>query len=145
MRKLLFTLSLAAVVAALMAGLASGAATHRCGTRYTPRCSGPAVVVTPPSLQCKAPGKSVALAPIKASSIAGIRKITIKVDGKTVKTYTFHGSGPQHKTVSGVSISTKGYKAGVHTVTVTTTDVKGKTATRTVRFTVCTVKPAFTG
>jgi hypothetical protein len=145
MRKLLFTLSLAAAIAVVMAGLASGAATSRCGTRYTPRCSGPALSVVPPSLKCKAPGAKVTVAPIKVSSIAGIRRITIKVDGKTVKTYTFHGTGPQHKTISSFSVSTKGLKAGVHTVTVTTTDVKGKSATQTVRFTVCVVKPVFTG
>jgi hypothetical protein len=145
MRKLLSTLSLAAAIAVVTAGLASGAATKRCGTRYTPRCTGPAVVVVPPSLLCKTPGEKVTIAPIKSNSIAGIRKITIKVDGKTVKTFVYHGSGPQHATIKGFSVSTHGLSAGMHTVTVTTTDVRGKMAKRTVRFTVCTVKPAFTG
>lgn len=69
---------------------------------------------------------------------AGIGKITIKLDGKTIKTQT----SPNIK----LTIKPKGLKVGVHTITISVRDKNGKTVTRTIHFRACAPKkPKFTG
>ena len=48
-------------------------------------------------------------------------------------------------TLKNVSVSTRGVKPGLHTVTVTAVDASGRTARRVFRFTICKPKPKFTG
>lgn len=144
MRKVLSTLLIAGAMILAAASLASGASGKRCGTTYTKPCTKPVITThaIPPS--CKAPGKSFTLPTIKFSSNAGIRKIKITLGSKVLKSKTFSGRGPTHYTVKGLKVSTKGLK-GSHTIKVFIKDVNGRTASRTLRFHVCTVKPVFTG
>jgi hypothetical protein len=145
MRKLLFTLLLSAAIALGVASLATARSPARCGTLYTPRCVAPTLTISAPvRLACYPTSKTVPLGTITVNSIAGVKKVTITVDGKVVKTQTYSGRGPQHVTFSGLHVSTTGLKPGVHTVTITTVDNRGKKATHVERFSVCS-PPKFTG
>jgi hypothetical protein len=142
MRKVLVTLFLAAVFFAGLSTLASGA---------TVRCKGPLYCTTKPVITvhslptaCRAPGSTFTLPTIKFSSNAGIRRVTVKLGSKVLKSKTFTGLGPLSYKIKGLKVKTAGLKKGAHTITIFVKDRFGKTRTRTLRFTVCS-PPQFTG
>jgi hypothetical protein len=150
MRKIVFSLVGAVAVLALTASLAVGASkgdprAHAsaplCGTLYTPPCTAPTVVVKS-IVACKNTGTELHF-PITVSGNAGLKSVTVKLGNKTIKTVKYT-SRPKHKSLT-VSVNTHGFKPGVYTLTVKVTDVRGKTHTRVVHFTICTPKPVFTG
>jgi len=136
----------------------------KCGTLYTPGCkpkkhkkhkpkpkpkpkpktTKPKVTV-PMTPGCKSAGPADKLPTITFVSNAGLRKIKVVFEAKTLKVVTFKGKGPGQFKLNGVRVPTKGLAAGAHSVTVTGTDVKGKSVSKTVRFTICQAKPVFTG
>lgn len=144
MRKGLLISTVAGALAIAVASIAVAATGARCGTRYTKACTPPkfTVVLSP---GCRKAGSSVSLPSTTFTSIAGIRSIAVSFAGRSLKTLSFTGRGPQQYTLKGVSIATTGFKPGIYPVTVTIKDVKGKVSTRTVRFSVCRPKPIFTG
>lgn len=144
MRRFLFIACAAGVLAVALSGLASGA-TARCNTTYTPTCTGPAIGNVTLSANCRNSGAVVRLPNITFRSLPGIRSITVKQGSRTIKTKSFKGQGPQRFTLKNVLIHTAGFGPGVHTVTITVKDVRGKKASRTLRFSICRVKPVFTG
>jgi hypothetical protein len=90
-------------------------------------------------------GTRYAVPNITITSNAGIRRIQVTDAPKPVRTITFTGKGPTQFVIKGLGVSTVGLSSGGHVVTVTVTDVKGKTASNTLRFSVCVSKPVFTG
>lgn len=148
MRKVIFTLMVAVAVIAGTASLASGAskpaahaAAAKCGTLYTPTCTPPKAVVASDAA-CRAAGATVNF-PIALSSNSGLRKVTVTFAGKTIKSVTFSGN-PTKKNLS-VGVHTKGLSAGIHSVTVKVTDVRGKSRSSVAHFSICQSKPVFTG
>jgi hypothetical protein len=140
-------IGIAAVVGAIaMSGVDSGATGKRCGTKYTKPCTIPSVNLRTPPVVCHKPSTSFDLPAATLTSLPGMRKIVVTEDGKKVlKSVSFKGQGPQQYSVSRLKISTAGLKSGVHSITITVTDVRGKKASRTVRFSVCASVPVFTG
>jgi hypothetical protein len=145
MRKVLFTFLASGLLVVALSSLANGATAARCGTRYTPACTNPHLTVVPLNLQCHGVGSKFSLSNITASSNSGIRKVVIKVGNKTITSKTYKGNGPTQVTIRGVRVSTAGLGVGIHTITVTTTDIRGHKVTRTLRFTICKPVPIFTG
>jgi hypothetical protein len=145
MRKFLFTIFLVGAVAVAASSFASGATVVRCGTKYTKACTKPAVAVKSLAVACHNTGAKFALPNVTFTSLPGIRSVRVQVGSKTVRLATFGGQGPQQYKLKGVSIQTAGLGSGVHTVTITVTDVKGKKVTRTLRFSICRSVPVFTG
>ena len=144
-RKFLLIGIAVAACAAAMSSLAVGATGARCGTRYTKPCTGPIVTVRTPPVVCQKPGSSFALPSATLSSLPGLRKVVVTEGSKVIKTVTFKGRGPQQYSLKGLTLSTSGLHAGVHSVTITVTDVRGKKASRTLHFSVCAIVPPFTG
>lgn len=144
MRKVLSTLFIAGAFVLALTSLASGASGARCGTLYKPPCTKPTITVHSLPPACTKPGSTITLPNIKFSSNAGIRKVMVKLGSKVLKSKTFTGRGPTHYTIKGLKVSTKGLK-GAHTITISVKDINGRTASRTLRFRVCAVKPVFTG
>lgn len=141
----------AASIAVAAPSASSSAVAQRCGTgQYEKKCTKPTFTYKAPSLKCQAPDAAFNVPTITFTSIAGLRKITVKLGGKTVKTVTFKGNGPTQYKLSGLTIATKGLGAGSHNVEVAAIDVKNKTTSSTMRFVVCkptpvATKPVFTG
>lgn len=79
------------------------------------------------------------------TSNSGIKSITVKEAGRTLKSITFTGQGPTQYSIKGLLVSTAGLKAGGHPVTVKITDVSGRSVSKTLRFSVCVSTPVFTG
>jgi hypothetical protein len=144
MRKVLSTLLIAGALVAALTSLASGATGKRCGTLYKPPCTKPTITVHSLPPACTKPGATITLPTIKFSSNAGIHKVTVKLGSKVLKSKTFSGRGPTHYSIKGLKVSTKGLK-GSHTITISVRDINGRTASRTLRFNICAVKPVFTG
>lgn len=142
-RKALFISFVAGVLAVGVSSLASGA-TARCNTRYTPACTGPVIGNATISAACRNRGTTIRLPNITFRSLPGIRTISVKVGSRKITSRTFKRPGPQRFTLRNVRINTAGFGSGVHRVTVTVTDVRGKKATRTLRFAICR-PPVFTG
>jgi hypothetical protein len=114
----------------------------RCGTLYTPACKKPTIVVHS-KVVCEHTGTTIHF-PISLHGNAGLRKVVIKVGGRTITTKKFKG-GPVNRSLV-VAVNTRGSKPGLFTLTVAITDVRGKTVTRTAHFTICKPKPpVFTG
>jgi hypothetical protein len=150
LRKLILTLGAGAALALGTAGVADGAVSHashaRCGGTYTPACSKPKIAFPTPSAACTTAGGFYKLPTLTFTSVAGIRSITLSLGGPSaVKSITFTGGGPTQYKVQGVKIPTKGLPAGPQHITITVKDIKGKTASTMLRFSVCTAKPVFTG
>lgn len=143
MRKVLSTLLIAGALVIGLSSLANGAQGPRCGTLYTPTCTRPHITARGPA-GCRAPKKTFQLSPIRFSSNAGIRRITVKLGSKILKSKHFSGRGPTQYTVRHLKVHTTGLASGGHTITISVTDVKGKTTRDTIRFTVCP-PPKFTG
>ena len=145
MRRLILTLVGAATVALGVASLASGATVVRCkpGT-LTVICTRPVLISPPFGVACHVGGTRVTLPTVRISANAGIRSITITLNGHTIKTFHFKGIGKLTKTISGLAISTAGLSQGLQTVTIVVKDITGKTTRVTRRFTICP-PPKFTG
>jgi hypothetical protein len=148
MRKFLLSLMAASAIIALTAGLASGAKRSHahssaalCNTLYTPPCTPPKATVTS-IVACRNTG-TILTFPVTASANAGLRRITVTFQGRTIKTVKVSGA-TTHKAFT-VVISTRGFRPGLYTLTVKATDARGKTVTKRAHFTICTPKPVFTG
>jgi len=119
---------------------------HKTTPTPTPKpTTKPKLTNTPLTPGCKSAGPAYKLPTFTFVSNAGLRKIKVVFRAKTLKVLTFKGKGPKQFKLNGVRVPTKGLAAGAHSVTVTGTDVKGKSVSRTVRFTICQAKPVFTG
>jgi hypothetical protein len=148
MRKFVLALMGAIALVAMTANLASGAkraharsSAALCGTLYTPACTPPKATVAS-KVACVNTGKILTF-PVTASANAGLRKITVTFRGKVVKTVKVGGSATKKRFT--VVISTRGFRPGLFTLTVTATDARGKTVTKRAHFTICHPKPVFTG
>jgi hypothetical protein len=73
------------------------------------------------------------------TAAAGIRRVSVTLDGRTIKTQT---SGQLRLT-----IGTRKLKVGVHTIKIKIVDGAGRTTTRTLHFRICALRrvPTFTG
>ncbi len=79
---------------------------------------------------CKSAGPADKLPTFTFVSNAGLRKVEVVFQAKTLRVFTFKGKGPKQFKMIGVRVPTKGLAAGAHSVTVTAVDVKGKSASR---------------
>ena len=172
MRKAISTIVIACAFVAGASGVADAASSNakaagsfakgkKCGTLYTPACvkkhkkhkkpkpkpkpTTAPKVTNAPTVGCKSAGPADKLPTITFVSNAGLRKIKVVFEAKTLKVVTFKGKGPGQFKLNGVRVPTKGLKAGAHNVTVAAVDVKGKSVSKTLRFTICQAKPVFTG
>jgi hypothetical protein len=91
---------------------------------------------------CRASGARVHIPTATITSVAGLRTITVTLDGKRIKRVT---TSAKSFTLKNIFVSTKGLKAGLHTVIVTAVDSGGRTARRVFHFSICRPKPKFTG
>jgi hypothetical protein len=66
---------------------------------------------------------------------AGLQRVTVFLGKKRIKTIAYKGK-PQTKHFS-VTITTRGLKPGVHTLTVNVKDVKGKITLKHAYFSIC--------
>jgi hypothetical protein len=105
----------------------------------------PKIINNPPSAKCVSPGTGYTLPKVTFTSNTGLRSVEVVEGAKTLKTVAFKGSGTTSYTLGGVSVATLGLASGGHSVLLKATDVKGKTANKTVHFTVCVSTPVFTG
>lgn len=149
MRKVLLMSIATFAVMAVTASLAS--ASHgsaraqvsvvRCGALYQPPCIAPTVIARS-AVACRNTG-TILRFPVSVHAVAGLARASATYKGKAIKKVTFKGSPTNgHFTVV---VSTKGNKPGLFTLTVRATDTRGKSASRTVHFTICRPKPVFTG
>ena len=99
------------------------------------------------SAVCRASSARVHLPATTITSVAGLKSVTVKLDGRTIKTVKISArvSAAKSFTLKNVTIKTAGLKPGLHTVIVTAVDTAGRTARRTFHFTICKPKPKFTG
>ena len=149
MRKAITTVAVAVAFVAGAAGVATAARSHvstkRCGTKYTPACTIPNIKHPPVSPRCVSAGARYVIPNVTITSNAGIRQIQVTDVPKPIRTVNFTGNGPTQFVLKGVAVSTVGLSAGGHTVNVKVTDVKGKSASKTLRFSICVATPVFTG
>ena len=143
MRKVLILLAAVSAVFAMTASLASGAAAppKRCNTLYTLPCT-PPVIVASSKVSCASSGTTLAF-PISLSANAGLRRATVRFGTRTIKSKKYTGAPTtSHFTVH---VSTRGLKSKLFTLTITATDVRGVSSTKSVHFSICKPKPVFTG
>lgn len=150
MRKAISTVVVACAFVAGAAGVASASqkshvSTRRCNTKYTATCTPPKIVSKPVSPKCISTGTGFKLPSITFTSNAGIRKIQVREGGRTIKLITFKGQGQTQYKLNGLSLATRGLGSGGHPVTITVTDIRGRSASKTLRFSVCVATPVFTG
>jgi hypothetical protein len=150
LRKAISTLVVVCAFVAGASGVANAATAHvqptRCGTKYTPACTKPVITNKMPSPQCSKVGSPFNLPKFTFVSNTGLAKIEVLLDGsKVIKVVTFSGQGPTQDALNGLSVPTTGLSAGQHTVTVTATDIAGKSASKKLNFAICQAKPVFTG
>lgn len=150
MRKLLISLIAVSAVFAMTASLASSrtrapaahvTAVVRCGGLYKPPCKKP-TVITRSIVSCQQTGKVLSF-PISVHANAGLKRAVVRQGGRTIKTKTFPGY-PTSASFS-ATVSTHGFGPGLFSLGVTVTDTRGKTASKTVHFTICRPQPVFTG
>lgn len=130
-----------------------------CGPPQTPPSSPPSEVPaqalssSPPtfsahalSAACRAAASRIRVPATTIRSAAGLKLVTIKLDGQTIKTLTISPAKDTF-TLKNFQINTRGLKRGLHTVAVTATDSAGSVARRVFRFTICEpkAKAKFTG
>ena len=157
LRRAISTVVLAVAFIAGAAGVAMAAGTHagtragthalhaRCGTTYTPACTKPRISNKAPSPKCVNTGIRYTLPMIRFTSNAGIRLIEVRMGTKVIRRILFKGRGPTSWTVRNLRVPTLGLGSGGHLLSVRVTDVKGRSASRTLRFSVCVSTPVFTG
>lgn len=167
MRRLILTVLGIAAMIALPASTASAGGQHVHMPRgATPTC-GPQKGPTPPpkcklklnvtlTPSCQKPGNTYIIRRIHVLATGGLHKIIIKVDGKTVKTFTYNRGGhvkalrgPKRKTLNNVKIHSPKFKhAGRVRLKVTVVDwARGKKKSATgLSALICKPKPPpFTG
>lgn len=115
------------------------------GTTNTQYCQiGPPIIVAPAvSAGCRSAGARFHVPTTAISSVAGISRIVVRLDGRKIKTVRL--SSAKSFTLKSITISTRGLRAGLHTVTITATDSGGRVSKRTLHFAICKPKPKFTG
>ena len=159
MRKAIIMLIAACAVAVGVSGIATaaGSSPHvggkKCGTKYTPACkkhsvvhyATPSIKSPPVSPKCVRTGATYKLPTISFTAPAGIRTIQVREGSKTVKTISFGGHGTTKYSLKNVVVHTLGLNAGGHALSVRITDAEGRSANKTVRFSVCVSTPVFTG
>lgn len=155
MRKAITTLVIACAVAAGVAGVATAAgpqvSTKKCGTKYTPTCppkqnfAKPTIKTPPVSPKCVSTGSTYKLPSMTFKAPAGLRSVQVREGSKTIKVITFHGRGTTHYTLRNLTVHTVGLGSGGHALSVRITDAKGRSASKTLRFSVCVSTPVFTG
>jgi hypothetical protein len=149
LRKAISTVVVAVAFVAGASGVATAARMHvsttRCGSKYTPACTKPKIEHPPVSPRCVSAGVRYALPTVTITSNAGIRRIQVTAAPKPVRTITFTGKGPTQFALKGLGVSTVGLSSGGHVIVFKVTDVKGKTASKTLRYSVCVSTPVFTG
>jgi hypothetical protein len=106
--------------------------------------SSPKIINQPPSAKCVSTGSGYTLPKVTFTSDTGLRSVKVVEGARTLKTVTFKKGVTQY-TLNGVSVATLGLASGGHDVSLKVTDVKGRTASKTVHFTVCVSTPVFTG
>jgi hypothetical protein len=124
----------------------------KCGTKYTPTCPPPKqtfakpTIKTPPvSPKCVAVGTTYKLPSMTFKAPAGIRSIQVREGSKTVKTISSHGHNTTTYSLRNLVVHTLGLGAGGHGLSVRITDAKGRSVSKTLRFSVCVSTPVFTG
>lgn len=105
----------------------------------------PRITSSPLNAKCVSAGSSYTLPKLTFTSSSGIRRIQVQEGGRTIKSISFSGSGRVNYPLAGLRISSVGLSAGGHPLTVKVTDVRGKSSTKTLRFSVCVTTPVFTG
>lgn len=140
MRKLLISLIAVSAVFAATAGVASSTPQGPCAVsaQYCP----PPTVKATSIVSCEATGKTLRF-PITAIAEAGLKSALVRFRGKTITKKSF----PSHPNTAHFTakLSTRGFRPGLFRLTASITNVFGKTASRTVHFTICKPKPVFTG
>lgn len=145
MRKAIVAVVVAGALSAVIPALASGASSPRCGGTYTPTCRPPHLTFKTPGAACVKMGPTYKLPTLTFTSIAGIRRIRIVLGSKVLFNKRFSGEGPTQYTLKGRSVPTHGLAHGGHVVTITVTDIVGKSVSRKLRFVICKAAPVFTG
>ncbi len=170
LRKAITTVVVACAVAAGASGVATAAGPNasgkRCGTKYTPACkknkpnkpnkpntpntpqvryTKPKIKTPPVSARCVDTGANYRLPKMTFTANAGIRRIQVREGSKTVKVITFHGHGRTKYSLKHLSLHTLGLGSGGHAITVRVTDARGRSTSKTLRFSVCVATPVFTG
>lgn len=114
------------------------------GTTNTQYCQvGPPVISAKAlAAACRSAGLRVHVPATTITSVAGLKTVTVTLDGKRVKRVT---TGSKNFTLMGITIKTRGLKAGLHTVVLTAVDSGGRTSRRVFHFSICKPKPKFTG
>jgi hypothetical protein len=105
----------------------------------------PKIINTPPSAKCVSSGTSYKLPKVTFTSNTGLRSVQVREGSRTLKTVAFKGNGKTEYTLSGISVATLGLGSGGHDVSLKVTDVKGRSASKTLHFLVCVSTPVFTG
>ena len=149
LRKAITTVVVGCAVAAGASGIATAASPHvagkRCGTKYTPTCVAPHIKTPPVSAKCVDTGSTYKLPKVTFTSNAGIRRIQVREGARTVKQVSFSGRGPTQYSLRGLRVPTVSLGVGGHVITIRVTDIRGRTASKTLRFSVCVATPVFTG
>lgn len=114
------------------------------GTTNTQYCQiGPPVISAKAlAAACHAAGAQVHVPSATITSVAGLRTVTVTLDGKRIKRVK---TSSKKFTLKGITVSTRGLKAGLHTIVVTAVDGGGRTSRRVLHFAICKPKPKFTG
>lgn len=114
------------------------------GTTNTQYCQiGPPVINAQAlSSACRASKARVHVPTATITSVAGLKKITVTLDGRTIKTVK---TAATTFTLKNVYISSKGLKSGLHTVVIRAVDKDGRISRRVIHFSICKPKPKFTG
>jgi hypothetical protein len=114
------------------------------GTTNTQYCQvGPPVISAHAlAAACRSAGAVVHLPATTVTSVAGLKNVTVTLDGKRIKRVS---TKSKNFTLKGVTIKTRGLKAGLHTVVLTAVDSGGRTSRRVFHFSICKPKPKFTG
>lgn len=166
LRKAITTVVVGCAVAAVGAGVGVATAAgpqvggKKCGTKYTPGCkhhppppppapppqfTKPQIKTPPVSPKCIDTGGIYRLPTVTFTAQAGIRRIQVREGSHTVKLVTFKGSGHTKYLLRGLKVHTTGLGAGGHQLSVRVTDARGRSASKTLRFSVCVATPVFTG
>lgn len=149
MRKVILTVTVALALVVGASAVATAGQRHvtakRCGGTYGPSCTKPHIQNTPLKMGCVNVGSGYRLPVITFTSNAGIRDIQVRAGAKTLKSVTFSGQGPTQYSLKNFSFSTLGLQSGAQQVTLSVTDVKGRTVSKVLRYSICVATPVFTG
>ncbi len=153
MRKAILTVAVAFALIAVTTGVADAASSSakrhvldtRCGNTYTPACHKPRISNKTPDPQCVDIGTAYKLPTISFTSNAGIKKITVLLGNKTIKSVSFSGQGPVKYAIKTLAVPTVDLLSGAHAVSVDVTNTAGATVHKTLNFSVCQAAPEFTG